>query len=167
MKLVHLTEMTPPQWYQVWNAMYDPVLGAHTGVDPVLLAAKPSLEGFYENVMKGHQAGVFEAWAIIKDGAYRGHTVLDKRVGEWELGTILIDPNDWSRGAGVRASLHAAKWAFEEAEAEWLLAFTQGKDPRVQEMLHRSGFRPLLHFHVMDRATWDARWRARRSDGNS
>lgn len=161
MKLVPLDEMTPPMWFAAWNAMYDDFLGDHMGVDPALLAQKPSLEAFYENIMTAHQAGQFEAWAIVKGGVYKGHTLLDKRVGEWEIATVLVDPDDWGSGTGVRATLHALKWAFETDEAEWVVAFTQGKDPRVVEILHRGGFRPLMNFHVLDSGTWNARWRAR------
>ena len=162
MKLVPLSEMTPPMWYTAWNAMYDGFLGDHMGVDPVLLAQKPTLEQFYDNIMNAHQAGTFEAWAIMKGGEYKGHTLLDKRVGEWEVATVLIDPTDWGSGTGVRATLHALKHAFEVLKAEWVVAFTQGKDARVVENLHRGGFRPFMNFHVLDSGTWNARWRARR-----
>jgi len=161
MKLVHLTEMTPPQWYDAWNTMFDPSLGDYMGVDPELIAAKPTLEGFYKNLLDAHAAGRFQGWGIIKDGVYKGHVTLDKQVGEWECGVVLADPADWNRGMAIRASLHACKWAFEEDGAEWVVAFTQGKDPTIVDILHRGGFRPFINFHVMDKPTWDARWRAR------
>lgn len=163
MKFVPLDEMTPAQWHSAWGVMFDQFLGDHMGVDPALLAQKPTLEQFYDNIMAAHADHRFEAWAIVEGDTYKGHTTLDRQVGEWEIGTVLADPADWNSGTGVRATLHALKWAFEEDGAEWVVAFTQGKDPNVTRILHRGGFRPLMHFHVMDRETWDARWRARRT----
>lgn len=162
MTFVPLKEMTPPQWFRAWQSMYDPAMGEHMGVDPALIAARPTLEQFYENIMRAHESGRFQAWAIEKGGEFKGYTLLDKTVGEWEVSGVLVDPRDWGSGIGARATLHALKWAFEEDSAPWVVAFTQGKDPRVPEMLHRGGFRPLMNFHVMDAETWDARWRARR-----
>lgn len=163
MQLVPITDMSPPLWYEVWNAVFDPQMGDHIGADPRIVAMKPSLEVFYQNFMNAVASGNFMAWAIVKDGRYRGHVTLEKSAGEWEIGTVLVDPKDWNSGMGVRATLGGLKWAFEENGAEWVIAFTQGKDPKIPQYLHRGGFRPFMHFHVMDRATWDARWRARRT----
>lgn len=162
MKFVHLDDLTPPLWFHAWQTMFDPALGDHMGVDAALIAAKPSLEQFYENIMRAHEAGRFEAWAITKGGSFKGYVLLDRQVGEWEISTVLTDPADWGSGLGARATIHACKYAFEQLGAEWVVAFTQGKDPKVPELLHRGGFKPLMNFHVLARETWEARWRARR-----
>jgi len=162
MKLVPLDEMTPEQWYRAWKTMFDPAMAEHVGISPEILAAKPHLEDFYSNIMGAYQQGRYRAWAIIGSGGdFKGYTLLDRTVGEWEITTVLLDPQDWGRGLGARASLRAGRWAFEEDNAEWVVAFTQGKDPTVADQLKRGGFRPLMNFLVMDRATWNARWRAR------
>lgn len=161
MKLIHLADMTPELWFEAWEVMYSPYLGDHMGVDPNLTASRPSLSDFYRNIMAAHEAGRFEAWAIVTEDGFKGYTLLDKSVGEWEVGSVLADPSDWNSGIGVRATLHALKWAFEEDESEWVVAFTQGKDPNVPRILRRGGFRPLFNYHVMDRDTWNARWAGR------
>jgi RimJ/RimL family protein N-acetyltransferase len=164
MKFVPLDEMTPPLWYHAWNAMFDQDLGDHMGVNPEIIASKPPLEVFYQRVMDSHAEGRFMAWAIVVGDEFKGYTLFDKTFGEWEIGTVLIDPKDWGSGLGARATLKALRWAFEEQDIEWVVAFTQGKDPKVAELLHRGGFRPFLHFHVLDKPTWHARWRARRRE---
>ena len=162
MKLVPLDEMTPEQWYRAWSTMFNPQVAEHVGVNPAIIAARPSLEDFYQNVMAVHRAGTFEAWAILRGEEFRGYTLLDKSaVGEWEIVTVLTDPADWGSGLGARATIKAVKWAFEVADSEWVVAFTQGRDPRVHENLVRGGFRPFANLLVLDRQTWDARWRAR------
>jgi RimJ/RimL family protein N-acetyltransferase len=162
LKLIPLDEMTPDLWYDAWTTMYDPGLADHMGVDPNLVRVPPTLKEFYQNIMDAHRAGRFMGWAITAGGVFKGHAILDKQLGEWEIGTVLVDPADWNSGLGARATLRACQWAFEEDGAEWVIAFTQGRDPKVPELLHRAGFRPFMHFHVASKDTWDARWRARR-----
>jgi RimJ/RimL family protein N-acetyltransferase len=162
MRFVPLEEMTPEHWYQAWSTMYDPKTADHVGVNPEITAARPPLETFYVNIMNAHRTGIFRAWAILKDSEFKGYTLLDKSaVGEWEVVTVLPNPADWGSGIGARATIHAVKWAFETDDANWVIAFTQGKDPKIPKILHRAGFRPFANFHVMDKETWDARWRAR------
>ena len=161
MKLVHLKDMTPDLWYHAWNAMFDPFLGDHMGVNPQLIAAKPSIEDFYRNVLAAHEAERLEAWAIVRDGKFVGYTTLDKSVGEWENATVLADPKLWGSGMGVYATFHAFHWAFEVDGAEWVVAFTQGKDPRVARMHEKINYRRLMNFWVLDRGTWEADLRAK------
>lgn len=163
MRFVPLDEMTPEHWYLAWSTMYDPKTAEHVGVNPAITAAKPPLEAFYTNIMAAFKSGSFRAWAILKGDDFKGYTLLDKSVlGEWEIVTVLPNPSDWRTTIGIRATQHALKWAFEEDGAGWVIAFTQGKDPSLTAQLHRGGFRPFAHFHILDRETWDARWRARR-----
>ena len=159
MKLVPITEMTPDLWYYAWNAMFDPALGDVVGTDPALIAAKPPLEDFYRNITKAHEEGRLQAWAIVKDDKFRGYTLLDRTIGEWENGTVLVDPKDWSSGMGVVAAYHAFHWAFDQEGAEWVITFTQGKDPHVRNIHEKIGFRRLMNFWVLDKGTWQERVR--------
>ena len=132
------------------------------GGDPAALPPKPPLLQFYSTIMDAVEAGQFMAWGIISpDDKYVGHTILDKSTGEWEMGTVLVDESLWGSGIGVRAALTALKWAFEEDDAEWVISFVNSKDPRVERIVQKGGFRKLLHFWVMDKPTWDAKWRSR------
>lgn len=158
MRLVPLSELSDELWEAAWRAMYDPKLGTYVGVAPELLATPPSLVDFYANLMAAHQAGVFDAWAILKDDEFRGHVTLDKSSGEWELGCVLVRPSDWGSGLGVRAALKALKHAFVERGAKQVVAFTQGRDPHVRRILEKGGFLPVYHFWLMTDSTWRQRW---------
>lgn len=163
MKMVPLTELTDDQWYDIKELMFDPSMGSHMGTNPQVLAAKPDLEDFYRMVKIAYETNRYNLWAITdSDGEFLGYVVLDKGTfNEWEIGAVLADPDMWSSGVGVKATLRAMKWVFEEDNAEWLLAFTQGKDPRVRNMLIKGGFRPLSNSLVMDKPTWNDRWAGR------
>lgn len=161
MKLIHLNDLTFQHWQTALDTMFSPTLGEHMGVDPNIIAHRPTLEQFYANIMDAHERNAFQAWGIIHEGKLIGYTLLDKRIGEWEIATVLSDSSLWGSSLGARATLHALQWAFEDDEAEWVVAFTQGKDPTVREMLERGGFRPLANMLVMDKATWQTRWKAR------
>ena len=163
MKLVPVQDLTDEQWYHAYLTMFDRKLAYHMGVDPALIANPPKLIEFYQNIMGVIEAGKFVGWGIIdKNGEYLGHTILDKTCGEWEVGTVLADEELWSSGVGVRATLHALRHAFTELDTEWVVAFTQGKDPKVKDILLRGGFRPFMHFLVMHRDGWKERWGRRR-----
>ena len=161
MKLVPIEQLSDENWAQAHDTMYDPDLAAHMGSDPALLQ-KPTLQEFYCNIMNAVEDGKFRAWALIaSDGSYQGHAVLDKSSGEWEMGAVLKDPALWSRGYGVKAALHAMRWAFEEDHADWVIAFTHGKDPRVYDIVARGGFRPFMHFWAMPKEVWADKWARR------
>jgi RimJ/RimL family protein N-acetyltransferase len=162
LELVHLRDLTDEQWHNVHSLMFDPRMAEHTGVSPELIAAKPDLVTFYRNLMMAHKADRFEAWAIMRNDKFYGYTLLDKSAwGEWELGTILTDPDNWGSGVGAKAGLLAMKWAFEKDNSEWVLAFVQNRDPKVRPMLIKAGFRPLSHALVMDKPTWERKWAGR------
>lgn len=154
MQLVHLNDMTPEHWFHAWNAMYDPYLADYMGVQEELVQNKPELPDFYRNITNAHAQGKFQGWAILKDDEFRGYTLLDKTVGEWESGTVLANQEDWSTGLGVFPTFHAWRWAFEEDGAEWVVAFTNGTDPKVMRMHEKIGYKRLLHFWVMSRDNW-------------
>ena len=161
MKFIPLDEMSPELWYDAWETMFDPHLANHMGIDPALLQAKPTLQDFYRNIMVAHNAGRFEGWAIVAGEQFLGYTILDKRVGEWESATVLKDEKDWSSGKGAIATMHAFSWAFETDGAEWVVAYTQGKDPRVIEMHEKAGYKRLMNFWVFPRSLWFDRWKPR------
>jgi RimJ/RimL family protein N-acetyltransferase len=165
-KFVPITELSDKHWYQAYLTMFNPKLARHMGVDPLLIANPPSLVQFYQNLMNAHKEGRFMAWGIIREDEYLGHTLLDKTCGEWEIGTVLKDEKLWGSGLGVRATLRALKWAFEEQDIEWVVAFTQGRDPKVPDLLRRGGFRPLFNYHVMHRDVWKQKWGRRSKDGS-
>ena len=159
MRYVAIEEFDDQQWHDCWRVMYDPDLAAHMGVAAELVATPPTLVQFYQNIVAANEAGRFKLFAAIADdGSYLGHAILDKRIGEWELGAVLRDRADWGSGVGVRLALHALQWAFHEDEAEWVVAFTQGVDLNVPRILKRGGFRPFANMLIMDRRTYDERW---------
>ena len=141
--------------------MFSLKLARHMGSDPALMPPKPPLQAFYNDVMDRIEAGTLKVWAILRGDEYVGHTILDKTNGEWELGTVLADDSLWGSGIGVRSSLHALKWAFEIDGANWVMAFVNSRDPRVKDIVERGGFKPFMHFWLMTRETWDAKWRRR------
>lgn len=160
MKLVPIEKLTDDQWEQAWNVMYSLKLARHMGNDTWI--QKPDLLSFYNNIMDAVEAGRFKAWGVIDEyGDYHGHTVLDKSTGEWEMGTVLANEELWSSGIGVRAAAYAMRWAFEEDGANWVIVFTNGRDPRVHSMVERAGFEKFMHFRVMSKRTWNERWKDR------
>ena len=161
MTLVPIENLSDTQWQEALEGFYSLKLHRQMGSDPNYVPTKPDVLTFYNTVMDGVENGVYRAWAILRDGHYVGHTILDKSSGEWEMGTALADESLWSSGYGVKAALHAMRWAFEEDGAGWVIAFTQGKDPRVKDMVERGGFKRFAHFWIMSSETWDAKWRPR------
>lgn len=159
MRIVPIEELSDAHWADAHKAMYDPKLAEHMGSDPNLIRTPPSLEQFYMNVMDAVEAGKFKAWALLDDDdTYVGHTVLDKSSGEWESGTMLWNPQHWGSGLGVRATLYALRWAFETDGADWVIAFTNGVDPRVIRMHEKAGYQRFMHFWIFSRHTWETRW---------
>lgn len=162
MRFKHINDMTPDEWAFVYSLMFDPDMMQHTGTDLRFLDLKPDLWTYYQNVMRNFGAGTYNMW-LIKDPQKRnaGYVVLDASVtGEYEVGTILADGlGNWRSGLGVRATLHAMKWVFEDADREWVYATTQGIDPSVRKMLIRGGYRPFGNVGlIMDKRTWKERW---------
>jgi hypothetical protein len=159
MTLTPIEELTDRQWYDAYMTVYDRDLAFEIGTDPRLVMNPPTLVQFYENIMAAVNAGTFKAWAILDGDRYRGHTILDKSGGEWEVGTVIPLDADRSTGAGVRATLHALRWAFLEDESEWVTAFVNHPNTdQVRDFLIRGGFRKFMHFYVMDRSAWETRW---------
>jgi RimJ/RimL family protein N-acetyltransferase len=163
MKLINALDFTDKQWYDAHCATYNKDLGFHIGVDPRFIANPPSLVDFYKNITQAIENGTFQTWGIqSNNGEFLGYTYLDKSVlGEWEIGAALSKVEERGRGWGAKASLLTMKWAFETDKANWLVAFTQGKDPKVPEMLERVGFVPFSNFRIMSREAWDNRWLGR------
>lgn len=160
MKFVPLTEMTDEQWYKCHLTTYNQELGYHMGVEPALIANPPKLTDFYQNITNAYDADMFRAWAILdNDDKFLGQVILDKSAtGEWEVGTVLADRSKWNSGIGTRATVHAMRHAFFEEGAEWVVAFANGRDGKVRDLLIRGGFRPLMNFLVMDKQTFKDRW---------
>lgn len=160
-QLVPIEQLTDEQWATAHDAFYSLRMARHMGTDPAQMPPKPDLLTFYNMVMDNLEAGRFRAWVLFKDGEYVGHTILDKGNGEWEMGTALFDEDLWHTGIGVKATLHALRWAFEEDGSDWVIAFVNSRDPRVKEVVRKGGFKPFAHFWVMSKETWDAKWRPR------
>jgi hypothetical protein len=156
-----ITEFSDRDWYDAYLIVYNKDLAFHMGVDPKLLANPPSLTEFYDSINGAVKNGTGYGWAVKKGDEYTGHVILDKTTGVWEVGAVLKNPDNRHKGTGVRALMHALKWIFEEQDEEWAIAFTQGRDPKVHEMLIRGGFRPLMKFLIMDKRTWHERWAGR------
>lgn len=161
MNFIPVQDFDDRLWYEAYLTVYNKDLAFHMGVDPSLIANPPSLVQFYENINSKVEDGKAMAWAITRKDEYQGHVILDKSTGEWEIGTVLKDEKAWGSGMGVKATLHGLKWIFEEADAEWAIAWTRGRDPKVPDMLKRGGFRPFMDFLVMDKPTWNERWHGR------
>lgn len=166
MRLVPLGELTDAHWFEAWRTVYDPALAMEVGTNPQLIMTPPTLVEFYRNLTGAMEAGNFMGWGIIDGDRYLGHAVMDRTGGEWELGVVIPEQDDRHRGTGVRAALHALRWAFEDQGAEWVVAFVNHPHTDyVRDILTRGGFRKLMHFFVMDSATWDERWRKEDTDG--
>lgn len=161
MKMVPISEITDELWYEIYLTVYSKEMAYHMGIDPRLIVNPPPLVQFYESVMAQVEKGLGYGWAMVKDGKYIGHVIMDKRSGEWEIATAIPDASN-RRGYGVKATYHAMKWVFDEQGDGWIIAYTQGKDPKVKEMLSKVGFKPFMNFMVFDRRTWEERgpqWR--------
>lgn len=163
MTLIHALDFNDRQWYDAHLMMYNRDLSFHMGVDPRHIVNPPSLVDFFKNITAAIEAKMFNAWGILSDdGEFLGYVYLDKStVGEWEVGTVIADPEKRNRGTGVQATLQAMKHVFEVEDSHWCVAFTQGKDPKVRAMLIRGGFIPFANYLVMDRPTWNERWAGR------
>jgi RimJ/RimL family protein N-acetyltransferase len=162
LQLIHLRDLTDEQWSDVHRLMFDPRMAEHTGVSAELIAAKPDLVSFYRNIMMAHKADRFQGWAIVRGDDFLGHAILDKSaLGEWELSCVLLDPDDWGTGIGVKAALHALNWAFEKDKTQWVYASVRNKDPKVRRILRKGGFREFSNILLMDAPTWESRWQGR------
>jgi RimJ/RimL family protein N-acetyltransferase len=161
MTFVPITEFTDKMWYESYLIVYNKEIAFHMGVNPQLIANPPTLTEFYDNISAAVEAGTGYGFGIIKDGDLIGHVILDKRSGEWEVGTVLKDKKYWNSGIGARATLHALKWIFDEQEAKWAITHTFGRDPKVRDMLIRGGFKPFMSFLILDQETWKERWSRR------
>lgn len=100
-------------------------------------------------------------WAIIdKDDEYIGHAILDKSSGEWELGVVVPDETRRGYGIGLRAAIYALNWAFKNEDTQWVVAWANhpGTD-FMRKFLTRAGFKKLMNFFVIDRPTFEKRWK--------
>lgn len=162
-KLVPIERLTDEQWKQAWDVMYSLKLARHMGSDPAHIV-KPPLLTFYCNIMDAVEAGRFKAWALLDEhGTYLGHTVLDKSTGEWELGVVIANEELWSSGLGVKMALYGLRHVFDVEGSDWAIVFTNGRDPRVHDMVERGGFQRFMHFRIMSRETWERLWKDRAS----
>ena len=158
--LKHLTDFTDEDWYHAHHIMYDEDVNREMGAQEVLQNPL-TLVSFYEHSVRSYNRGILNGWLIFSDDEPVGYVVLDKRNGEWELGVAIQNKNNRNKGIGVRASLQAMQWAFEEDDSEWVTAYTQGTNTNVPKMMERMGFRRLYHLWVFDKATWNERWSGR------
>jgi len=162
MKMVPVSDFTDVEWYHAYHIVYDRETNEVMGTNPSLYVSPPPIVTFYETATQRVAQGVLQAWLFysVKDIPI-GYVLLDKTKGEWELGIAIKDTDERSKGYGARAALRALKWAFEEEHARWVVAFTQGKDLKVPQMVKRMGFEKLYHFWVMTPEVWDATWAGR------
>lgn len=159
MSLVYkpLQEMSDEEWGEAHKAFYSLKLTRKMGGPTDYVT--PSLQEFYNTMMDEFDKERLVGWAIIRDGEYVGHTVLVCPHGEWEVGTALVDEGDWGSGLGVRATLYALRFAFEELGAQQVIAFAYNPDGESRGYLERGGFRPMMNFLMMPVEVWDARWK--------
>lgn len=159
MSLIPIEDFTKHKlWEDVHRVTFSPELNFHQGTDVEKWSNPPDLRTFITNISTLYNNGQLKSWGILVDGVYVGHsTLLRKGEDVWEIGTVLADPDHWNKGYGVRATLHAMKWAFDNGAA-WVIAFTQGKDPRVNAMLKKGGFKTFLNMEIIDKETHLKRW---------
>ena len=160
MKIIPVTDFSDSDWYHAYKFVYDKETNEVMGTDPANYTNPPTIVGFYEMTTQKVEQGILQAWLFFSKDKPVGYVLLDKTKGEWELGIAITDP-DARTGIGVRAALHALKWAFEEKKLKWVTAFTQGRDLKVPQMMRRMGFEKLYHFWVMTPEAWESNWAGR------
>jgi RimJ/RimL family protein N-acetyltransferase len=160
----HLTEFTDEDWFNAHQIMYDQAVMDVMGSQE-RIPNPPTLVTYYEYSIRAHERGALEGWLIYKGDEPLGYVLLDSSNGEWELGVAIRNASDRNRGVGIRAVLHALRWAFETKGVEWVTAFSLGTDTKVPRMLKKFGFRRLYHFWVLDKATWFDKWSGRLKNG--
>lgn len=160
MRYVKLEDMSDSMWEASHKAYYSLELAREMGG---VINERPPLQDFYNTMMDEIEAGRLIGWALISDenDEYLGHTVLVKPHGEWEVGTALVSKSDWGSGMGVRATLHALRYAFEEMGAKQVIAFALNPSGVSKDYLIRGGFRPFLNFLLMPVEVWESRWKGR------
>ena len=161
MKYVPLSELSDEHWYEAYLTVYDRKLAQYMGTDPRFVVNPPSLVDFYNNITAHMQNGTFMGWAIVDDDEnYLGHAILDKSTGEWELGVVVPDESRRGTGIGIRAAIYAMNWAFENPECEWVIAYANHPSTDfMRKFLIRAGFRKMMNFYVIDRPTFEERWK--------
>lgn len=159
MTYIPLQDLTDEQWAQAHKAFYSLELIREMG------GAVPdrtlSLQEFYNWAHDEMEADKLHGWAIVDDEEYLGHVLLVRPQGEWEVGVAIVDKSLRGSGVGVRAGLYALRYAFEELEAEQVVAFANNPDSGVREMLLRMDFKPMFHFLYINHDAWEVRWSRR------
>lgn len=161
MEYVRFDDLTDAQWEQAHKAFYSLELTREQG--GTLPDVVPSLQEFYNTTWDAIDSGDLVGWAIVDDERYLGHALLVHPHGEWEVGVAVADKQNRGTGMGLRAALYALRYAFEELEAEHVVAFTNNPNSDIRDILLRGGFKPLFHFLYITKDTWEERW-ARRKD---
>ena len=162
MRMVPIQDFNDTDWYNAYQIVYHVETNEIMGTDPEIYTHPPTIVGFYEVATQKVEQEKIQGWLFYdSEDVPTGYVVLDKTKGEWELGIAIWDPEKRGTGIGVRATLHALKWAFEEKKLKWVTAFTQGTDLKVPQMIKRMGFEKLYHFWVMTPQIWDERWAGR------
>lgn len=165
MKLVPASEFSVEDWFSAYKVVYNAELAPLMGWDfPALGETPPSFTEFFDDWQSKSKAGNLFAWGVFDaDGKFVGYTILHRTpaVPEWELGTAIADASKRRAGIGVRATLHALKYAFEELNAEWVWAISEVKNKEVESILERGGFRRFAHFYLMRHDDFEERWAGR------
>lgn len=159
--LIHITEFTKHRlWDDVYATTFDPEIQSYMGVDRARWENPISKNQFIANIDQLYRAGNLEQWAVMKNGEYKGYVALLKAGAdrEWELGTVINDPELWDTGIGVRATLHVLRHAFNEMNLPWVTCFTQGLNTNVRSILIRGGFKPFMNMLIMSKDDYLNRW---------
>lgn len=173
LEFVPVTEFTQRGlWDIAYESTFDPELQVHMGVDSKRWNPPPSKREFLSNLNSLYGNGQFNGWGILKAGVYIGHTNLLKMNPdwEWEVGTVLIKPEYWGNGTGVRATRHSVGWVFSNTDANWVVAFAQGMLTDTSNYLKRAGFISFNYGNpymcIMHRDTFNRKWlkRGKRSE---
>lgn len=160
MEYIRFEDLTDDQWAQAHKAFYSLELTREQG--GTLPDVIPSLQEFYNTTQDVIEAGNLVGWAIVDDEKYLGHALLVRPQGEWEVGVAVADKQDRGTGMGLRAALYALRYAFEELEAEHVVAFANNPNGVMRDILLRGGFKPLFHFLYITKEGWEERWARRK-----
>lgn len=156
-----MEDMDDAMWAEAHKAYYSLELTREMG-GPTDYEV-PTLQSFYNMMMDAIDEGQMYGWTILKDDEYAGHAALVKRETEWEVGVAVVSQEDRGRGLGIRAGLHALRFAFEELGAKQIIAFAYNPNGIAKGMIERIGFRPFLNFLMLPIEVWEEKW-ARRKD---
>lgn len=151
MKLIPYQDLVDSQWAELHKLSFDEEILTESGAqkfDP------PSLGEFYSITMDQIEARTYLPVAILgKDDVIVGAAqLLLGTHGEWEIG-VALRADKRGFGYGPKAVISLLNLAKEQG-IEWVVAFSYGTDERVRDMLVKLGFRPFMHFYVLDVDKW-------------